>query len=109
MHGIFSFDMASKRWDDGSSDEFNNPYGTYKGGRAVCGSAGDSNPLLFLLGGEAAFDGGGTAETMEYFNLTFYDSKTKEWHWQRTSGDTPPARTNFCAAGVKGPAGTYEA
>ena len=108
--GLVSFNFETKEWSNDSSVQFNSPHGTYTGGRAVCGNAADSGPLLFFLGGDARAGERPrlTRESVRMNNITFYDTKTRVWRWQLTSGDTPAPRQHFCAVGMQGPGGTYD-
>lgn len=110
---LVSLDMESMEWKNEGAEEFNQPYGSFQGGEAVCGAAGEADPVLLFLGGEAYDDrivplSTDEAEQMQFFNLTWLDPGTGKWHWQRTSGDTPPARSNFCATGIRSSEGTYD-
>lgn len=107
LHALLSFDMETKKWSKDSAEAFNYPYETYFGGRAVCGTAGDSDPFLFPIGGYARH-GDEELESVKLGNLTFYDTKSEKWHWQSTHGDGPPELDHFCAVGVRGPDETYE-
>ena len=106
--GIVTFEMGGTVLNEEPSTAFNSPYGVYVGGRAVCGSAVESDPLFFPVGGESFRNQDADAEGMvEMRNLTFYNPKEKTWHWQHT-GNPPPPRADFCAVGVQSPDDTYE-
>lgn len=108
--GFYSFRQVYDKWAwvKKDSSDFNTPYGTYRSGRAACGSVGDSDPLLFAFGGRAAKARGQSHMYMPFDKLYFYDTKADTWHLQTTRGDIPPSRSYFCAVGTESPSGTYE-
>lgn len=107
VKSVTTFDMETEIFSSWPIRDFNGRYLSYRAGRAVCGSVADANPLL-LLGGWAFDSRDPRRNEMSFVNLTWYDTETETWHWQRTSGDFPLSRSNFCAAGARSRDGTYE-
>lgn len=107
---LSSFDMKTKSWAEVSTEAFNDPYGTYREGKAVCGDhLAESDPFLVPLGGHAAYDETfDSTAPMDFSNITFYHPDMHGWHWQHTRGNRPQGRTNLCAVGARGPGGSYE-
>ena len=106
---LSSFNMVTKAWAEHSTKAFNDPYGTYFNGEAVCGDLADSDPFFVPIGGMAARDSGfESMHEMGMSNITFYHPDMHGWHWQHTRGGPPPPRINFCAVGARGTGGSYE-
>ncbi|KAM0276761.1 hypothetical protein ACHAQH_006410 [Verticillium albo-atrum] len=68
------------------------------------------NGLVMLLGGETRELGGssGNRGYLSFQNLTFMDPATREFRYQRTTGNAPSGRFYHCSVGVEGKNGTYE-
>ena len=107
---LYSLDLETLEMSQKSVDGFNPPDGTYRAGRAACGSVGDSNDIFFAFGGEfnEKVDFDFEIKPLPFSSLYFYDTKAEKWHVQRTRGDIPEGRSFLCSVGAKSPHGTYE-
>lgn len=99
--GMLRYDANTKTWSNESTTAMTSG-GVFTTGEALCASGVSNNSLLFVFGGYTA------SSTNDFTNITFYDTKTKIWHSQPTTGEVPKSRELFCAVGVNGRNGTYE-
>lgn len=104
--GMVTYDFGSAKWTNESAEGLG--YVTYSG-TATCLPDHGSQGLILFMGGVKGQQGNFNAwDSVHFSNITFYDTATKEWYWQETSGDIPYSRRAFCSVGVPGPNGTYE-
>ncbi|OHE93099.1 kelch repeat protein [Colletotrichum orchidophilum] len=108
--GILSYNMTTKSWTNETSDAFSK-YGTLTGGAAIYIPTFGPNGLITIMGGATwglEPDQKKPIGWQDFSNLTFMDPVTKDWYWQKTTGNAPTPRRNLCSVGVEGNNGTYE-
>lgn len=102
--------MTTKSWANETTDAFSD-YGTLIGGAAVYIPTFGPNGLITVLGGSTwglEPDQKKPLGWLDFNNLTLFDPVTKDWYWQKTTGNAPTSRRNFCTVGAEGTNGTYE-
>ncbi|KAI3528019.1 kelch repeat protein [Colletotrichum filicis] len=110
LPGILSYNMTTRSWANETNDAFSK-YGTLTGGSAVYIPTFGSNGLITIMGGATwglEPDQAKPLGWQDFSNLTFMDPVTRDWYWQKTTGNAPTPRSNFCSVGVEGSNGTYE-
>ncbi|SPO03327.1 uncharacterized protein DNG_06009 [Cephalotrichum gorgonifer] len=108
--GMISFNMDTRTFSNDSTADIS-PFGTMLGGTAEYVPGYGPNGLVMLFGGYGytLLPGFRDVEhTRQFDSVNFFDPVTKDWYWQRTTGDTPPARLDHCSVGVRSSSGTYE-
>jgi len=107
--GLTSYDMSSNVWAN-ESTSFVSPNGLATAGQLIYVSTFGKSGVLVSLGGsyfpEPSSDDG--SRTLPFSEIAIYDIESGNWFQQVASGQVPPWRLNFCAAGVEGNNGTYE-
>ena len=108
--GILTYDMETRVWSNDSTAPLNEPSGAVANMEGHCVTTFNNNkPVVFGLGGvrtapETYYDN----SLIGMDNITFWDPKEKQWHWQKATGDIPRGREYFCAVGAASKSGTYE-
>jgi LPXTG-motif cell wall-anchored protein len=107
--GLTSYDMSSNVWAN-ESTSLVSPNGLATAGQLIYVSTFGKLGVLVSLGGSSfpepgSDDGSGN---LPFSEIAIYDIESGDWFQQVTSGQVPPLRLNFCAAGVEGNNGTYE-
>jgi hypothetical protein len=107
--GLTSYDMSSNVWAN-ESTSLVSPNGLGTAGQLIYVSMFGKLGVLVSLGGsyfpEPSSDDG--SRTLPFSEIAIYDIESGNWFQQVASGQVPPWRLNFCAAGVEGNNGTYE-
>lgn len=105
---MVSYDMKTKTLSKSSFQMAIPPTGTLRDARAEYVPQFGPNGLIFVLGGVTFNAELAPDHMLDLTNITFFDPRTGQWLWQKTSGNAPRNRQSFCMVGVTGQAGTYE-
>ncbi|CCC09822.1 unnamed protein product [Sordaria macrospora k-hell] len=105
---MVSYDMKTKTLSKSSFQMAIPPTGTLRDARAEYVPQFGPNGLISVLGGVTFNAELAPDHMLDLTNITFFDPRTGQWLWQKTSGNAPRNRQSFCMVGVTGQAGTYE-
>ncbi|KAL2201689.1 hypothetical protein CC79DRAFT_1402301 [Sarocladium strictum] len=108
---MFTFDLETQTWNQSSLEAMSPPNGVFIRGKATCVEGFGDNPLVFTSGG--AISSKSTTrngvQTLDPTNITFYDTQTEQWLWQKATGDIPSGgRQQHCMVGARSSSGSYE-
>ena len=103
---LFLYDFSAGEWTRETSPVTSK--GAAYGQTSFVSSYGSSGLMMTVGGttGHTDLEDGKMGIPMD--NITFYDPAAKQWHWQITTGQTPPSRFDFCAIGAGSSRGTFE-
>ncbi|KXH68951.1 kelch repeat protein [Colletotrichum salicis] len=110
LPGILSYNMTTRSWANETNDACSK-YGTLTGGSAIYIPTFGPNGLIIIMGSATwglESDQAKPLGWQDFSNLTFMDPVTRDCYWQKTTGNAPTPRSNFCSVGVEGNNGTYE-
>ena len=108
--GLLSYNTSSNIWSNLSSTGFSQ-YGTALFGNVQFVPNIGPEGVLIAFGGQESPPSPwtNTAQNFMHFsNMSIYDIAARTWHWQTTTGDTPPDSILSCITGVKSDRDTYE-
>lgn len=110
LPGMVVHDVANGSWSNTTNASFTQS-GSFSRGQLQHLPGYGAEGLLIPLGGStstAADDAAGRSLVNDFTTLSMYDVASGTWHTQKTSGEYPLGRINFCSVGVQGDDGTYE-
>lgn len=110
VQGMVTFDLNSKTFSNESTPDVSR-YGTLVGATAEYVPGFGDNGLIMILGGYGYTPDTNVRrpdQTLYFDNLTFLDPETRQWYWQKSSGDHPSPRLDHCSVGVRSGRDTHE-